>query len=110
LTISSKNDNIHLGIIADRLEAMVARLSEIQMSLSAQIAALDGYRTDEILSATEASQFIGMKKNSLYKLVQARSIPYHRSNGKFIYFIKSELCDWVKRFSPNFFRNFAKVQ
>lgn len=103
MTISSKSDNIHLGIIADRLEVMaenIARLSEIQMSLSAQIAVLERhrteYRTDEILSATEASQFIGMKKNSLYKLVQAKSIPFHRPNGKFIYFIKSELCDWVK--------------
>ncbi len=42
------------------------------------------------LSIKEASQYLGVKPSSLYSMVEAREIPYHRI-GRLIKFTKSEL-------------------
>ena len=49
----------------------------------------------EILSADEASKFLGMKKSYLYKLTMARKIPFYRPMGKMVYFRKTELERWL---------------
>ena len=49
----------------------------------------------EILSADDASKFLGLKKSYLYKLTMARKIPFYRPMGKMVYFRKTELEQWL---------------
>lgn len=50
-----------------------------------------------ILSAEEAAEFLSMKIKYLYKLTSAKKITYSKPNGKFIYFRRSVLEDFLLR-------------
>ena len=47
------------------------------------------------LNIEEASQFIKMKKTSIYQLVYQRKIPFYK-RGKILLFKKSELVQWIE--------------
>lgn len=94
---------MHLGQIAEKLDMMaesIAKLSEMQTLLSVQIEDLEKSKTEhlskELLNVTEASRLLRISKGYLYKLVQTKAIPSHKPNGKVLYFVRSELLDWIK--------------
>ena len=47
------------------------------------------------LNIDEVSEFIKMKKSSIYQLVYLRKIPYYK-RGKLLLFKKSELVQWIE--------------
>lgn len=51
----------------------------------------------EVLTLEEASDFLGVSKSQLYKLTRTASIPHYKPNGKYIYFDREELIEWVKQ-------------
>ena len=48
-----------------------------------------------IYSLNDASEYLGISKSTLYKLTSQREIPFHKPNGKLIYFQKSDLDNWA---------------
>jgi excisionase family DNA binding protein len=50
---------------------------------------------DEILSLSEASEFLKLSKSCVYKLTSAKKIPHFVPGGKRIYFKKSDLENWI---------------
>lgn len=50
----------------------------------------------EVLTLSEAADYMGMKKNYLYRLTSARLIPHFKPNGKMIYFDRDALIAWLK--------------
>lgn len=50
---------------------------------------------EEILSLSEASEFLKLSKSCVYKLTSAKKIPHFVPGGKKIYFKKSDLEDWI---------------
>ena len=49
-----------------------------------------------ILTMPEAAAFMGVTMSNLYKLVHARRVPYYKSEGgKFTYFKRTELEQWL---------------
>lgn len=101
--INDNSKDMSLGLILEKLDLLtenITELSKSQTHLSAQLERLQNahaeQQVEEILNARQASVFLGMTKNYLYKLVQAKAIPFHKPNGKFLYFIQSELCNWIK--------------
>lgn len=63
---------------------------------------LERIRTATILASkavyntSEASEYMGIKKNFLYELVRERRINHFRSKGgKLIYFKRKDLDDWM---------------
>ncbi len=48
-----------------------------------------------IFTLIEASEYLGISKSTLYKLTSQRKIPFHKPNGKLIYFQKSDLDNWA---------------
>lgn len=50
----------------------------------------------QMLTLSEAADYMGMKKNYLYRLTSARLIPHFKPNGKMIYFDKDALISWLK--------------
>ena len=53
------------------------------------------YNDVVFLNLDEASEFIKMKKSSIYQLVYQRNIPYYK-RGKLLLFKKSELVNWIE--------------
>lgn len=51
----------------------------------------------EVLTLKEASEFLGVSKSQLYKLTRTAAIPHYKPNGKYIYFDRAELIEWVKQ-------------
>ena len=50
---------------------------------------------DSILTIQETSEFLHVKKQTLYSYVSKGLIPHHKRAGR-LYFLKNELIDWVK--------------
>ena len=50
--------------------------------------------TREILNADQASEYLGLKKELIYKLTHTKKIPFYKPTGH-ILFRKSELDEWV---------------
>lgn len=48
-----------------------------------------------VLTFSEASEYTGMSKSTLYKLTSKRAIPHYKPNGKMVYFERDELDKWL---------------
>jgi excisionase family DNA binding protein len=44
---------------------------------------------------SEAAEYLGIAKSTLYKFTASNMIPFSKPNGKIIYFSKKQLEDWV---------------
>ena len=77
----------------EKLEDIQAELSEIRRLISA------GNQTEkpknQLFIVGEAAEFLNLSKASIYRLVSARAIPFHKNGGK-LYFLENELLEWVK--------------
>lgn len=50
----------------------------------------------QLLDTTEASQFLGISKNTLYEWVVQKKIP-HVKVGRLVKFVKVDLEAWIKK-------------
>ncbi|WP_025124841.1 helix-turn-helix transcriptional regulator [Myroides odoratimimus] len=51
----------------------------------------------EILSVEELEKYTGFKKSYIYHLVHYSKIPYSKPNGKYLFFQKSEINEWLMK-------------
>ncbi len=49
----------------------------------------------KILSVEELEKYTGFKKSYIYHLVHYNRIPYSKPNGKYLFFEKSEIDEWL---------------
>lgn len=75
-------------------EQLAERLSEVERRLDSLGNATAPPK--EVLTLEEASEFLGLSKSQIYKLTGSASIPHYKPNGKYIYFDRAELIEWVK--------------
>ncbi len=54
------------------------------------------------LNFVEAAQYLSISQSTLYKLTYQRKIPCHKPNGKYLYFFKHELDEWIGKGSDEF--------
>lgn len=50
----------------------------------------------EIFNLDEAAMFIGVSKSNLYKMTAYRKIPHYKPAGRYIYFERAELDNWIR--------------
>lgn len=50
---------------------------------------------DKPLNLTQAADYLGFSQNYLYKLTSKKIIPHHKPTGKVIFFLKTELEEWI---------------
>lgn len=90
-----KRDNEQLAERLSEVERRLDSLGSVEEILtrtgSGQSAA-----PKEVLTLEEASEFLGLSKSQIYKLTGSASIPHYKPNGKYIYFDRAELIEWVK--------------
>lgn len=53
------------------------------------------YAAKEVLNLEEAATFLGIANSTLYKMTHENHLPYFKPSGKFIFFEKKALLDWV---------------
>ena len=51
-------------------------------------------QTDEPLTIERASEFLGIKKSTIYQLVFERKIPFYKPNKR-LFFSKNDLMQWA---------------
>lgn len=49
----------------------------------------------KLLNFVEAAKYLSLSQSHLYKLTSTKRITHYKPGGKIIYFMKSELDDWV---------------
>lgn len=64
------------------------------------------YNEAIFLNIDETSEFIKMKKSSIYQLVYQRKIPFYK-RGKILLFKKSELVRWIEEKKMDTLENLA---
>lgn len=47
------------------------------------------------LNTVETSRYLSISLSHLYKLTSQRKIPFHKPNGKHLYFFVDELDEWI---------------
>ena len=65
-------------------------------SLAEMTAARVSICTKEILTSTEAAQYMGVALSYLYKLTMRREIPHYKPTGKMVFFRRDELEQWLQ--------------
>lgn len=56
-----------------------------------------GQGQKKVLTLEEAAAYSGLSKSHLYKLTSTRGIPCYKPRGKYIYFDREELDQWLLR-------------
>ena len=74
------------------ISSLADELKQIK-SLILESSTIDG--TDSLLTIEETSEFLHVKKQTLYSYVSKGLIPHHKRAGR-LYFLKNELIDWIK--------------
>ncbi|MCZ7603093.1 MAG: helix-turn-helix domain-containing protein [Melioribacteraceae bacterium] len=67
---------------------LIRRISNIEKLLEE--------RKTKPLNLVEAAKYLSISQSHLYKLTSQRKIPSHKPNGKYLYFFKEELDEWVR--------------
>jgi excisionase family DNA binding protein len=49
----------------------------------------------QILTTKEAAKFLSISRDQLYKLTGARKVPFYSPTGGKIYFLRSDLEEWI---------------
>ncbi|MEP1095913.1 MAG: helix-turn-helix domain-containing protein [Cyclobacteriaceae bacterium] len=57
----------------------------------------------DIINSSEAAEYTGLAKSTIYKLIGRKEIPYYKPSGKLLYFKRSELDEYLtrRRFNPH---------
>lgn len=73
---------------ASDTQQLIAALVELMETYSGKV-------SKQVLTSSEAAEYLGISLKYLYKLTMARKIPYSKPNGKLCYFRRDELEKWM---------------
>lgn len=99
MEISYNNLPEALAEVLERLE----RIEEVLLKTSKEFQSFP----EELLTISEAAQFLKISVSTLYGKVCKRKIPFMK-NGKRVYFKKDELTEWLKTGTKGKVIDFAK--
>lgn len=68
-------------------QEILDRLSNIEILLKV--------KNDKPLNSAETSFYLSISLSHLYKLTRGKKIPFHKPTGKYLYFYKNELDEWI---------------
>lgn len=49
----------------------------------------------QIMTSSEAAEYLGIKRSYLYKMTMRKVIPYFKPGGKMVFFAKEDLDRWL---------------
>ncbi|MCM1022290.1 MAG: helix-turn-helix domain-containing protein [Muribaculaceae bacterium] len=70
-------------------------IEQITAVVEAAVRKITAMGQKELLTVEEAALYMGLTKNTLYKLTHNRQIPHYKPNGKMCYFKRTELEQWL---------------
>lgn len=87
MTVEFKN-------LPEAVSELLDKVGHIEQYLK-EIGIKPNEKEEGLLTITEAGKLLSLSKNTIYKMVQKRMLPYSK-RGKKLYFLKDELVAWVK--------------
>ncbi len=72
-----------------KIEVIEKNLEEIKNLLKSQ--------SDTPFNFVQAAHYLSISHSQLYKYTSQRKIPFHKPSGKYLYFFKYELDEWIRR-------------
>ena len=88
-------DNNNLSVIdfLAQFNQLCTDTAEVKHLLKIQERTQD--KKDKLLTLTEAAEYLNLAKSTIYRFVSDRAIPFKKM-GKRLYFLESQLFEWVK--------------
>lgn len=71
----------------ENIKKIIPKLEEVRELLN---------KLDKPLKFDEAAEYLGFSKSYLYKLTAKILIPHYKPSGRFIFFMKRELDEWIR--------------
>ena len=71
----------------NNLNVVLTKLNELEK--------LFRHNNDTPLNFVQAAQYLSISHSHLYKMTSQRKIPFHKPSGKYLYFFKHELDEWI---------------
>ncbi len=71
------------------LNVVLTKLNELEKLFS--------HNNDTPLNFVQAAQYLSISHSHLYKMTSQRKIPFHKPSGKYLYFFKNELDEWIRK-------------
>lgn len=87
--------------IAEKEELEELVRESVRQEIGAFLKSMNQKTTPDRLTLSEAAQYIGVKRSTMYKLTSARKIPFYKL-GRGIFFYTKELNDWLSSNSHKF--------
>lgn len=85
----------------ERIQTLEEKINEVDkiQSIENSIRQLKNHLwvAKEVLSSSEACDYLEISESHLYRLTSSKQIPHYKPNGKMIFFNRKELCEWVMR-------------
>lgn len=73
-------------------------MSEIELQqLAEAIADRASLCAKEVLTLEEVSRYTGLKASYIYQLTSKRQIPHYKPTGKYIFFNRAEVEEWLQK-------------
>ncbi len=79
----------------ETIEERLSRIEILLINMKFQTGDSINPGSDSPLTITQAAELLNLTTPTIYGLIHKRIIP-HNKKGKRLYFLKSELLDWVK--------------
>lgn len=70
----------------DYVEELLNRVDKLESNM---------WRNKEILTSPEAALYLGMTESYLYRLASSKRIPHYCPLGKFVYYRRRDLDNWM---------------
>jgi len=87
--------------IAEKEELQALIKESIHDEIEAFLKGLKQKTIPERLSLTDAAQYLGVRKSTMYKLTSTRKIPFNKFGSR-IFFYTKELDDWLSSQSRHY--------
>ena len=94
---------LDLKILSKRLEVLEMQFEELKTIepkvINERMSKVEQkvFSVKEMLTSTEAAEFLGISQSQIYKLTMTMQIPHFKPKGKTIYFSRKELINWMRK-------------
>jgi excisionase family DNA binding protein len=90
------NDLLLTPIRLDELETLIENSVSKALRKNAITTTGNQSDTNQLLNAKEAAKFLNLSVQTIYLMVSRGDIPVNKKNHR-LYFLKSELTEWIKQ-------------
>ena len=93
----SLETELNIALTAFHRPIVAHCFQEVTDKISASPATVTTPVPDEVLTIEQAAGLLNLSKQTVYGMVSARKIPFCKPTGAQLYFLRSDLIEWLRK-------------